>query len=186
MSDAVLTAEIERRERLIAEMERTCDAVPESRDLNDGEVADLEVLRRQVKQTDAVIAAVNTRSSRRLPPERGSKPAAPRKWLGDGKAPAGIAAAARTPTVKVHSEPGPYGDGPAGLRRFLVDLAVDQMPGYVSLSQEHSRTRATDRLDRHRTATRRAESADPHSRAVAMSNLGGVTAHLMARLPTVE
>jgi len=99
---------------------------------------------------------------------------------------AAVAAAARRPaerpsprlsdvpdeSVHVRSEPGPYGDGAAGLRRLLLDMGVSR--GLHATSDSEFRLANIEERQRRHIESAMSRDASPYTRAVAASDLGGV------------
>lgn len=151
-----------------AEAQRQMDAILDraadenGRDLTEAEDAELESFRSDIEKLDASIEKLqkdNERSQNAPQPVNIPRKDAPTSGK-DGQ-------------VNVRSEPGPYGDGPAGLRRFLVDSAVAANL-YQSSRSEHAPAAAAERLAKWTQHVAQNEEQDINARAVAMSNLAGI------------
>ena len=132
-------------------------AEEDGRELTDAEEAELVELRSDIERLDQQIADLEAWERSEPTPE--PPPPPPSRPSLDQQ-------------VQVRSEPGVYGDGAAGMRRFLTDLGV--VSGvHDSLRSEHARSRAQERMDRHRDDAQ-SDRATPYARAVALADIGGV------------
>ena len=161
----LLDLRIDARTEAMTQVETILDRAADRDDaeLTDAEEETLTQLRSGIETLDAQIAVLQGDADRAA--------AAPQRRAAPRRHSPGAAAAAAA-DVQVRSEPGPYGDGPHGLRRFLLDSAV-ATGMYRSADSEHSRERASERLETHQRHTL-SDAADVHMRAVAMSDLGGI------------
>ena len=159
----LLNMRIEAREELVTRMEAIHEkaADEDGRDLSEDEERELEELRSSVDEMDQRIKALEGDAKRSA--ERPEPRSIPKRDTGVGS----------KGDVQVRSEPGPYGDGPAGLRRFLTDTAVVGI-NYQSTNPDFSRRAAEERQEQWRAFVAKGENEDINSRAVAMSNLAGI------------
>lgn len=160
------------REDALDEVMREIDTIldraaeEDGRDLTEDEVARLEELRESRQSLSAQIesmvqdrevAAEAASSRRRSQVQQGDNP-------GGG---VGLGA-----PVQVRSEPGPYGDGAAGLRRLLLDMGVSR--GLHATSDTEFRLASIEERQRQHIESAMSSDASPYTRAVATSDLGGV------------
>ena len=165
----LLNLRIDARAEAQAQIDAILDAAADAdgRDLTDAEEGTLTNLRESVEALDGQIEVLqrdHERAESAPPPvRRAARRDDPRRSdRGDRD------------LVQVRSEPGPYGDGPAGMRRFLIDSAIVGF-GYQPVAGDmNAREEATNRINQWRQAVASGENSDVHARAVAMTNLGGI------------
>ena len=159
----LLRLRIEARAEAAAAVEAILDraADDDGRELTADEEAELVELRAAIDRLDGQIEAHQADAARAARAADTPDPAPTGRT-----APTASAAA----TVEVRSEPGTY-DGPEGLRRMLVDMAVTQGVHH-SPAPEYRAQQVADRVERYR---RECDDSDRlEVRAISTSNLAGL------------
>lgn len=130
-------------------------ATDDGRELTEAEDANAAELRSQIDRLTERITSAEADHERSVAAQRERTPrAAVRR---EQSASEGV--------VTVRSDPGVYGDGPEGLRRFLVDMAVVSR-SYESGNPDYSFDAANERMLKHR-AQAQSDTAPAYARAVA-------------------
>ena len=146
-------------------VEITNRAADEDRDMTKDEDETCEELRTNRSTLDGQIKVLKTDNEAA---DTAPEPVAKRDTDTRGES------ATRGSDVKVTKDPGPYGDGPAGFRRFLLDQAVlSPFASNKPTGRGYTFNEAQDRLETFQQAARSGDD-EVALRAVATTNLPGI------------